>query len=297
MRLPGRDHGCGHLLELGWVSRQLHLSPPVSEGTETIAVTQIVGTVSRARDFDGCWHPLQPALAKRIREIERANPVGVDEPVEVIRVDRAFFVVDGHKRVSLARRTGREFLDAHVSHLVTPYQLSADVETDAILRTAREGEFRRHSGMAEAVPDARFPLTELDAYGELILAVQAHRAELDLREGRALPVADAAADWYRSVYLPTVAEAREKIGGLLDECSDTDAFISIHRQRIASWGTECDAEGCAVDQVLAQRRLEDPSPVARLLRRTSRRRSAMLILPLADAQGRGANSVVDELEQ
>jgi hypothetical protein len=65
MRLPGARHDCGPLLELGWVSRQLRLSRPVTEGVETIPVTSIIGTAARGRDFDGCWHATERHLAKR----------------------------------------------------------------------------------------------------------------------------------------------------------------------------------------------------------------------------------------
>lgn len=285
MRLPGSNQqDCGSLLELGWVTRQLRLSHPTDGGTETIAVSQIVGTVNRGRDFDGCWQPVEPRLARRLDEIAAANPVGMDEPIDVIRVDRAYFVVDGNKRVALARRTGREFLDARVSRLRTPYEVTADVDRDAILRTAREGEFRRHSGMAEAVPDARFALTETDDYGELLESVQAHAYVLAEREQRFVPRAEAAADWYRSIYLPTVAEGREVIGDLIDPCSDADAFLLIHRQRLAYWGTECDAPGCATEKLsLPPTPKEGPLPrLSRILgRRAAPSTDGPRILPLA----------------
>jgi hypothetical protein len=285
MRLPGRRQECGSLLELGWLSRQLRLSQPVAEATDVIAVAQIIGTVHRGRDFDGCWNPLDPKLAKKISEIESANPVGLDEPIEVIRLDRAYFVVDGHKRVSLARRSGREFLDATIRRLPSPYELSPDVEADTIMRTAREGEFRRHSGMADAVPDARFALTELEDYGELLESVRSHAYALAERNQRFVARAEAAADWHRSIYLPTVAEARGIIGDLLRSCTDADAFLMIHRQRLAFWGTECDSAECAAAQVLTRRRLDarTRTPLSRVRGRAgSRRTEGPLLLPLAD---------------
>jgi hypothetical protein len=282
MRLPGIREDCGALLELSWVTRQLRLSQPIDDGSETIPVAQIVGSVNRGRDFDGCWQPLQPRLARQMTEIEQANPVGMDEPIDVIRVDRAFFVVDGHKRVALARRTGREFLDARVSRLHTPYELTADVDRDAIVRTAREAEFRRHSGMAEAVPEARFALTEIDDYGELLEAVQSHAYAMTEHEQRFVPPAEAAADWYRSAYLPTVTEGRNMVGELIRPCSDADAYLLIHRQRLAYWGTECDAPGCAAEKLSAAPPPEGPLPrLSRILRRRSPDAAAPRLLPLA----------------
>jgi hypothetical protein len=287
MRLPGTDSDCGPLLELGVIQRQLRLGAPVVEGTETIAVANIVGTVSRARDFDGCFRPLRPALKKRIEEIEAAAPPAIDEPIEVVRIDRAYFVADGHKRVAIARQTGREFIDARVSHCPSPYALTAEVEADAIERTAREGEFRRHSGLAESVPYARFALTDISGYGELLMAVQSFAYDRVLATGRPLSAGEAGRLWYDEKYLPAVAGGREAVGELLDACTDADVFLMLHRHERSSWGSTCDDAECIPDMLLAEQRRNaaaERSPIDRLLGREPRMRTApALILPLTGA--------------
>lgn len=285
MRLPGSSTGCGPLLELGWLSRQLHLGTPVVEGIATIPVAQIVGSVQRGRDFDGCWHPTGPRLARTIDEIAAAQPAALDEPIDVVRVDRAYFVSDGHKRVALARRTGREFIDARVSHVTTPFALEAEIDEEAIFRTARELEFRRHSGLEEAYPDLRFALTDVDGYGELYAAVRAHAFEMSEGAGRIVPWPDVARDWYENDFQPTVARARQDVGALIDGSTDADVYLAIHRQRLAWWGTDCDAIECATHQLMKERRLlaaGTRSFVAALLRRDSTEGPHAPLLPLTD---------------
>ena len=255
MRLPGTPRSCGPIWELGWVSRQLNLGRPVPEGTDTVTVASIIGTVERGRDFDACWHPLTPRLAKALDDIEAASPSALDEPIEVIRVDRAYFVNDGHKRVAIARRSGREFLDATVSRVPTSFALDPETEEQAVFRTAREYEFRRHSGMAATFPDVRFALTEIDAYGELFQAVQAHAFEMSEREGRIVGRDELARDWYATDFLPTVASARREVGQYLDGCTDADIYIAIQRRRVAWWGSECDDADCAAQEVLVEQQL------------------------------------------
>jgi hypothetical protein len=288
MRLPGTPHECGPMLELGWLSRQLHLGTPVLEGVDTIPVKQVIGTVQRGRDFDACWHPLNPRLAKLVADIEAAQPPGLDEPVDVVRVDRAYFVRDGHKRISIARRTGREFIDANVSRARTEYALDPDLDEQAIFRTARESEFRRHSGSAVAMPEVRFALTDIDAYGELYAAVRAHAFEMAERAGHIVPWPEVARDWYASDYLPTIAAARAQVGGLVESCTDADVFLSIHRQRLAWWGSECDAVDCAAQELLVERQLAEArarSPLGGILRRRgSAPTQTAAILPLTDAR-------------
>ncbi len=257
MRLPGTPRECGPLWELGWISTQLGLGTPVAEGSDTIPVASIVGTVERGRDFDACWQPLHPKLAQTLAEIHAASPAGLDEPIDVIRVDRAYFVTDGHKRVALARRTDREFIDAKVSHIPTPFSVTGEMEQEAIFRTARELEFRRHSGLLDAFPEVRFALTEIDGYGELFHAVQTHAFEMSEAADRIVPRDEVARDWYANDYLPTLARAREGIGQYIDGCTDADVYLAIHRRRVAWWGTECDDADCAAHEELVERRLAD----------------------------------------
>jgi hypothetical protein len=285
MRLPGTNHDCGPLLELGQIQRQLHLDPPVDEGTATIEVANIIGSVGRAHDFDGCFHPIHTALSKRIDDVHKAAPPALEEPIEVVRIDRAYFVADGHKRVALARRDGREFIDAVVSHMPSRYVLTPEVEREAIERTAREGEFRRHSGLADGVPDARFALGDVTTYGELLIAVQSYSFDRVLALGRALPAAEAARLWYENKYLPTVATGREATAGLLDSMTDADVFLALHRQERSTWGGECAELECLADMLLAEQRraaAATRSPIDRVLNRDPRPKdSPALLLPMA----------------
>src|SRR5687767_11713934 len=286
MRLLGNDPGCGPLLGLAHIQRQLRLGPAVFEGTDTIAVDHVIGTVERARDFDGCFRPIHAALRKRIDEIVNASPSMLDEPIEVVRVDRAYFVSDGHKRIAIARREGREFIDARISHMPSPYALTPQVEQDAIDRTAREGEFRRHSGLAEGVPGARFALTDVTAYGEMLMAVQSYSFDRVLALGHPLGAGEASRLWYEDKYLPTVETGRRAAAGLLDTMSDADVFLTLHRQERTAWGGECGDPECVADMLLAEQRrvaAEARRPLDRVLNRHPRHTDQPpLLLPMAD---------------
>jgi hypothetical protein len=287
MRLPTAQHDtCGPLLELGQIQRQLKLGPAVAEGTATIAVAHVIGSVGRARDFDGCFHPIHQALRKRVNDIQAAGPSMLDEPIDAVRVDRAYFVSDGHKRVAIARQEGREFIDARVSHMPSPYAMTPEVETEAIERTAREGEFRRHSGLAAAVPEARFALTDVTAYGELLVAVQSYSFDRVLALRRPLGADEGARLWYEDKYLPTVAVGREAVADLLESITDADVFLALHRQERADWGGECGEPECIADMLLAEQRraaAATRTPFDRILNRPPRPKGApALLLPMAD---------------
>ena len=280
MRLPGaRD--CGDLLMLDHVRSRLHLGMPRFVGHETIRVDDIVGSSERGSDFDGCFRARSPELARRIHDIDLAHPGGLDEPIDVVRIDRAYFVTDGHKRVSLAKAQGREFLDARISEIQTSFVLPPDVAHAAIDMTARELSFREQTGLLEAVPAARFPVTLVKGYAELHEALQSYGYELMQRTGRSIARHEAAAAWYECVFRPTVAAARAaRIPTLLSSCTDADIFLTLHHQSRRLWGTECRVAQDQADHLVAKMAAEatpESSVLRRIVDRARNRRPTALL--------------------
>ena len=280
MRLPG-SRDCGDLLMFEEVRRRLHLGAPVIEGTETIRVDDVIGTVGRGADFDGCFRPREPRLAKRIREIRVRNPNAFNEPIDVVRVDRAYFVADGHKRVSIAKETGVEFIDARVSRALSIYEMAPGVDADSIDRTAREQQFREESGLMAAVPGARFAVSETVGYPELQEALESYAYELSHRLGRLLSREEGAALWYECVYRPTVTAAQEaRLPELLSVWTEADLFLALHKQSRQLWGTECHPAQDEADHLVAKvidKLNPDPSAISKLVQRARRRRQPELL--------------------
>ncbi|MEA2651801.1 MAG: hypothetical protein QOI85_1522 [Chloroflexota bacterium] len=280
MRLPG-SRDCGDLLMFEEVRRRLHLGAPVVEGTETIRVDDVVGTVGRGADFDGCFRPREPRLATRIREIRLRNPNAFNEPIDVIRVDRAYFVADGHKRVSIAKETGVEFIDARVSRAPSMYEVAPGVDADSIDRTSREQQFREETGLMAAVPGARFAVSETVGYPELQEALESYAYELSQRLGRLLSREEGAALWYECVYRPTVTAAQEaRLPELLSVWTEADLFLALHKQSRELWGTECKPAQDEAEHLVAKvvdKLHPDPSAIGKLVQRARRRRQPELL--------------------
>lgn len=263
------------------VRRRLHLGAPVIEGHETIRVDDIIGTVGRATDFDGCFAPREPRLADRIREIRVRNPNAFNEPIEVVRVDRAYFVSDGHKRVSIAKETGIEFIDAMVSRAPSMYELGPGVDADSITLTSREQQFRDETGLMTAVPGARFAVNEPVGYPELQEALESYAYELSQRLGRLLSREEGAALWYECVYRPTVTAAQKaRLPELLSVWTEADLFLALHKQSRQLWGTECRPAQDEADHLVAKvidKLHPDPSAIGKLVHRARRRRQPELL--------------------
>lgn len=280
MRLP-RSRDCGDLLMLEQVRARLHLGMPQFVGHETIRVDDVVGSSERGSDFDGCFRPRSPELERRIRDIDLANPRGLDEAIDVVRIDRAYFVTDGHKRISLAKAQGREFIDARVSEIQTSFELAPDVAHEAIDMTAKELVFREETALLEAVPAARFAVSNVEGYAELKEALESYGYDLMQRTGRFISREEAAAAWYECVYRPTVAAARAaRFPRLLSSCTDADIFLTLHHQSRHLWGTECRLAQDEVDHLVSKMAAEvtpDSSVLRRIVDRARNRRPPQLL--------------------
>ena len=100
-----REHTSNRLLSFDDVRRgRLVADNRLYRGTRVVEVEEIVGSVGRWRDFDRSFLPARTSMAERWKRIDRAFQRGEDSPpVELYEVGEAYFVVDGHHRVSVAR--------------------------------------------------------------------------------------------------------------------------------------------------------------------------------------------------
>ena len=190
-------------------------------------------------------------------------------------------MADGHKRVSIARETGVEFIDAQISRAPSIYELAPGVAAESIDLTAREQRFREETGLMTAVPAARFAVSEQIGYPELREAIESYAFELSQRLGRLLSREESAAIWYECVYRPTVAAAqRARASELLRCCTDADLFLTMHSQSRQLWGTESNPAQDEADALVAKvidTISPDPSAIGRLVQRARRRRPPELL--------------------
>ena len=112
--------------------RGLTLDGESHRGVRAVPVDRIVGSTDRARDFDRAFRPRRRDAAARWQSVARAHYEGRElPPVRLYQIGDAYFVVDGHHRVSVARAMGQHFVDADVVEVrahranPTPCQTSA----------------------------------------------------------------------------------------------------------------------------------------------------------------------------
>ena len=126
-----REHVSNRLLSFDDVRRgRLVADNRLQRGTRVVEVEQIVGSVGRWRDFDRSFLPARASVGQRWKRIDRAFHRTEDlPPVKLYKLEEAYFVVDGHHRVSVARYHEVPTLEAAVAEFHPKLPAAAPVPT------------------------------------------------------------------------------------------------------------------------------------------------------------------------
>jgi hypothetical protein len=84
-------------------------------GIQSVKIDDIIGSENRADDFDDGFLPVNNHIAERWIKIAELRLLNVTLPVvDLIKVDDAYFVRDGHHRISVAKSFGQSNIDANI---------------------------------------------------------------------------------------------------------------------------------------------------------------------------------------
>lgn len=115
-----RGRGGDRLVQLDDVVGALGWRGQRQLGLQTVCLETIVGTAGSRRDFDRRFRPTSARVRSRWERLALAIRRGeAVPPIEVYRVGRQHFVVDGHHRVSIAAATRQHQIDAYVTDVLT----------------------------------------------------------------------------------------------------------------------------------------------------------------------------------
>jgi hypothetical protein len=208
-RLTRRDN---RLLSYDEVKQSLRLGGPVYRGTQLVPVKQIVGSVDRYRDFDREFLPVQDHTAAKWKGIARAFYHDVNlPPVKLYKVGDAYFVLDGHHRVSVAREQGIEHIEAEVKEAYSRVPVTADLEAEDLKVLHEYRNFLERTRLDEIRPQARpIRLTIAGGYDELLEHIAVHRYFMGRDLHRDVSGEEAVGHWYDTVYQPIVEEIRRQ---------------------------------------------------------------------------------------
>jgi hypothetical protein len=240
------------LLSFTTVREQLHARAP-AEGAhlEEIPLSRIVGSVGRYQDFNRAFLPRAHIDPQRWMRIDRLRRHKDLPPIDVFQIGEVYFVQDGNHRVSVARARNDKTIRAWVVELPIRVSLGPDASPDDLILKAGYTDFLEKTSLDVSIPEQRIELTRPGGYRRLLQHIEVHQFYIALRSRYYPSLAEAAANWYRDVYLPVVERIQES--GILKRFpgrteADLYLWIAENRARLQMrYGSEAQAQAAVDD--------------------------------------------------
>lgn len=233
--LTGRP---ANLLSFDDVVHKLHVSGGSDRGLQDILIQSIVGSVGRYTDFTRSFLPRQRSDVERWARVKsiivKPGAPGL-EPIQVYKIGEAYFVRDGHHRVSVARRLGAKYIQAYVTEVKTKVPLTPDITPDELIIKSEQADLLDETHLDDVLPDATIEVTVPGGYPRLEEHIRVHRYFMGIDLKRDVSMNEAVLHWYETVYLPVINIIQER--GILREFpgrteADLYLWISEHREYI-----------------------------------------------------------------
>ncbi len=205
-RLTGRDT---RLVPFEEIKQRVGLREQHYKGLQPVPLDKIIGSLGRSGDFDRVFGPVQRHSRGKWLSVDSAYRAGVDlPPISLYKVGDAYFVVDGHHRVSVARENGQTFIDAEVIEVKSRVPVTADLTVADLDVLAAYREFLDQTRLDIMRPDQDLRLTMPGDYARLVEHIRTHKYFVDRERPTELTWDEACAHWYDSVYLPVAETIR-----------------------------------------------------------------------------------------
>jgi hypothetical protein len=109
--------GCeNHLVDLTTLTKGKRIGSRHYQGCQMVNIDKIIGSEGRCEDFDRSFNPRKAHNKERWMNIANAQMKGISLPVvELIKINDAYVVRDGHHRISVAKAIGSQYVEAIVT--------------------------------------------------------------------------------------------------------------------------------------------------------------------------------------
>lgn len=222
-------------------------------GLQEIPVSKIAGSVGRYRDFDRAFLPTQRHTRERWMNIDAAHH-GQQKlpPIDVYKIGDVYFVKDGNHRVSVAKEREQIDIDAYVTEIDTPIEVTPDTDLDMLIRQIEKRDFFQQTHLDILRIGNQIRLTLPGGYEKLLEHIRVHRWFMGIDNKREFSWDEAVQSWYDLVYMPVVDYIRDH--HVLDDFpnrTETDLYLWIleHRTHLRADPFEAPIEEAAEDFV------------------------------------------------
>ena len=207
------------LLAFNDILGHLSIKGQYDAGMQEIEISNIIGSVNRYADFDDAFLPRQKHTRSRWEKIDRAYLRDeILPPVDVYQIGSFYFVIDGNHRVSVAKKRGQQWIDAHVVKIEVPYEISAKFDFDQLILKEEQMRFLEKTKVQQLYPDASIQMSIPGLFDRLREHIDAHRFYMSEFLGYEVKYEEAVSSWYENIYMPLVNIIRQK--NILDQFPD-----------------------------------------------------------------------------
>ena len=208
-----------------WFARDL--------GIQNVLIDSIVGSEGRYHAFTRSFLPLQEDLRERWKNIDQIRESRQDlPPVELYKVSNAYFVKDGHHRISVARVKGAKYIEARVYEYQCDVPLDKETDLEKLVIQENYHRFLKETGLNKSRPGYNLQMTRLGGYSILMEHIENHKYYIEKKEKKDLTFHDAAASWFDDIYSPLVEIIRNnRIMKQFPHRTETDFYIWVFKYR------------------------------------------------------------------
>jgi len=205
-------------------------------GIQIVSIDSIVGSESRYQSFTRYFLPLKEDLRERWKKVVQAYYSRLNlPPVELYKVRDAYFVKDGHHRVSVARTKGVRNIEARVYEYECDVPLDEEINIEKLAIQETYHQFLKDTQLSTNRPHLKLQLTLLGGYPILMDHIQTHKYYLEKERKEEIPLSEAAWSWYDNVYTPLASIIRKnRIIRQFPHRTETDFYLWMiqHRRQL-----------------------------------------------------------------
>jgi len=245
-----------------------------------IPVDSIVGSVGRYNDFNRTFLPRNNSAKQRWVNVE-VQMTGLEglPPIDVYQLGDVYFVKDGNHRVSVASQLGFASIQAYVTPVQSRVPLDSSLTAETLIVKSEYVHFLELTQLDKTrlqADLADLSVTAAGKYDELLEHIHVHHYFMALERRQPddpedyvpleqVSLADAAADWYDSVFIPTSRIITDRLLEHFDNRTKADLYLWLsnhHRilEEQLGWHVSQDVAASDLLSHFSKRHVSTPRP-------------------------------------
>jgi hypothetical protein len=233
--------GKDRLIDFSSIEKNLRHVHQLNKGVLPIPIDRIVGSLGRYHDFTDEFLPNTARVSAKYESVRQAMLDGrILPPIKVYRILDNYFVIDGHHRVTVAKKEmNAAEIDAEVVEIHFDLDLSSkrkySYDTEQARRfliTLEEDAFQKATYLRNAILVYPLTVTDLTSYGKLYEEILDFRRNYDGGALAKKSLIYSSYRWYETRFLPAariIIEEDILTGFPSRTCSDLYLWIQQHK--------------------------------------------------------------------